>query len=110
MVTVFLGSCEVILDTHAYYPQAFKCFTIWFQIQHPRSRIHRFDLVITPQHDYYPLMPEAQEQIPLFLRRWVTPRKPPDKHVVCYCLIDQRISFTAEALYLKFVSVVIHLT
>ncbi|XP_057784760.1 mitochondrial fission protein ELM1-like [Salvia miltiorrhiza] len=52
------------------------------QIQHPRSRLHRFDLVITPQHDYYPLMPEAQEQIPLFLRRWVTPRKSPDKHVV----------------------------
>ncbi|KAL6496336.1 hypothetical protein OROGR_029594 [Orobanche gracilis] len=52
------------------------------QIQHPRSRLDRFDLVITPQHDYYPLMPEAQTQIPFFLRRWVTPRKPPDKHVV----------------------------
>ncbi|KAG6401597.1 hypothetical protein SASPL_138459 [Salvia splendens] len=52
------------------------------QIQHPRSRLHRFDLVITPQHDYYPLSPEAQEQIPLVLRRRVTPRKPPDKHVV----------------------------
>ncbi|CAA0842970.1 Mitochondrial fission protein ELM1 [Striga hermonthica] len=52
------------------------------QIQHPRSRLNRFDLVITPEHDYYPLMPEAQEQIPFFLRRWVTPRNPPDKHVV----------------------------
>ncbi|KAL0344812.1 UNVERIFIED_CONTAM: Mitochondrial fission protein ELM1 [Sesamum radiatum] len=52
------------------------------QIQHPRSRLHRFDLVITPRHDYYPLTPEAQKQIPFFLRRWVTPRKPPDKHVV----------------------------
>ncbi|KAL2503048.1 Mitochondrial fission protein ELM1 [Forsythia ovata] len=52
------------------------------QIQHPRSRLHRFDLVITPRHDYYPLTPEAQRQIPWFLRRWVTPRKPPDKHVV----------------------------
>ncbi|KAH6837220.1 fission ELM1-like protein [Perilla frutescens var. hirtella] len=52
------------------------------QIQHPRSRLHRFDLVVTPQHDYYPLTPEAQAQIPSFLRRWVTPRKPPDKHVV----------------------------
>ncbi|KAL6514339.1 hypothetical protein OROHE_019081 [Orobanche hederae] len=52
------------------------------QIQHPRSRLDRFDLVITPQHDYYPLMPEAQKQIPFFLRRWVTPRKPPDKRVV----------------------------
>lgn len=52
------------------------------QIQHPRSHLHRFDLVITPQHDYYPLTPEAQKQIPLFLRRCVTPRKSPDKHVV----------------------------
>ncbi|KAK4478767.1 hypothetical protein RD792_014266 [Penstemon davidsonii] len=52
------------------------------QIQHPRSRLHRFDLVITPRHDYYPLTPEAQKQIPWFLRRWVTPREPPDKHVV----------------------------
>ncbi|GER43412.1 hypothetical protein STAS_20259 [Striga asiatica] len=52
------------------------------QIQHPRSRLNRFDLVITPEHDYYPLMPEAQEQIPFFLRRWVTPRNPPDKNVV----------------------------
>ncbi|KAI3447437.1 hypothetical protein Pfo_004102 [Paulownia fortunei] len=52
------------------------------QIQHPRSRLQRFDLVITPSHDYYPLTPEAQKQIPLFLRRWVTPRKPPDKCVV----------------------------
>ncbi|KAL0316080.1 UNVERIFIED_CONTAM: Mitochondrial fission protein ELM1 [Sesamum radiatum] len=52
------------------------------QIQHPRSRLHRFDLVIAPCHDYYPLTPEAQKQIPLFLRKWVTPRKPPDKHVV----------------------------
>ncbi|KAG8374072.1 hypothetical protein BUALT_Bualt11G0092800 [Buddleja alternifolia] len=52
------------------------------QVQHPRSRLHRFDLVITPRHDYYPLTPEAQNQIPWFLRRWVTPQKPPDKHVV----------------------------
>ncbi|KAL2481691.1 Mitochondrial fission protein ELM1 [Abeliophyllum distichum] len=51
------------------------------QIQHPRSRLHRFDLVITPRHDYYPLTPEAQRQVPWFLRRWVTPRKPPEKHV-----------------------------
>ncbi|XP_051149609.1 mitochondrial fission protein ELM1-like [Andrographis paniculata] len=51
------------------------------QIQHPRSRLRRFDMVITPQHDYYPLTPEAQEQIP-FLLRWVAPRNPPDKHVV----------------------------
>ncbi|XP_027164850.1 mitochondrial fission protein ELM1 [Coffea eugenioides] len=52
------------------------------QIQHPRSRLERFDLVITPQHDYYPLTPRAQEQVPRFLRRWITPREPPDRHVV----------------------------
>ncbi|KAF5747785.1 Mitochondrial fission protein isoform 1 [Tripterygium wilfordii] len=51
------------------------------QIQHPRSHLSRFDLVITPKHDYYPLTPHAQEQIPWFLRRWITPRKPPDSRV-----------------------------
>ncbi|XP_043712740.1 mitochondrial fission protein ELM1-like [Telopea speciosissima] len=52
------------------------------QIQHPRLHLNRFDLVITPQHDYYPLTPQAQEQIPRFLRRWITPREPPDRHAV----------------------------
>ncbi|XAR64734.1 hypothetical protein NMG60_11008536 [Bertholletia excelsa] len=52
------------------------------QIQHPRSRLDRFDLVIAPQHDYYPLMPEGKKQIPWFLQRWITPCDPPDKHVV----------------------------
>ncbi|RVX11793.1 Mitochondrial fission protein ELM1 [Vitis vinifera] len=52
------------------------------QIQHPRSGLNRFDLVITPHHDYYPLTPHAQKQIPWFLRRWITPREPPDRHVV----------------------------
>ncbi|XP_042518182.1 mitochondrial fission protein ELM1-like isoform X2 [Macadamia integrifolia] len=51
-------------------------------IQHPRSHLNRFDLVITPQHDYYPLTPQAQEQIPRFRRRWITPHEPPDRHVV----------------------------
>ncbi|KAF2307661.1 hypothetical protein GH714_030662 [Hevea brasiliensis] len=53
------------------------------EIQHPRSRLNRFDLVITPHHDYYPLTPHAQEQVPWFLRRWITPREPPDRRVVC---------------------------
>lgn len=53
-----------------------------FQIQHPRSQLERFDLVITPRHDYYPLTPHAQEQIPWFLRRWITPRQPPGRNVV----------------------------
>lgn len=52
------------------------------QIQHPRSNLNRFDLVITPHHDYYPLTPQAQEQVPRFLRTWITPREPPDRHVV----------------------------
>lgn len=52
------------------------------QIQHPRSHLNRFDLVITPRHDYYPLTPQAQEQVPRYIRRWITPREPPDKHVV----------------------------
>ncbi|KAA3463991.1 mitochondrial fission protein ELM1-like [Gossypium australe] len=51
-------------------------------IQHPRSQLNRFDLVITPQHDYYPLTPHGQRQIPWFLRRWITPCRPPDRHVV----------------------------
>lgn len=38
--------------------------------------------MITPRHDYYPLTPHAQAQIPWFLRRWVTPREPPGKNVV----------------------------
>ncbi|XP_030458683.1 mitochondrial fission protein ELM1 [Syzygium oleosum] len=52
------------------------------QIQHPRVKLNRFDLVITPRHDYYPLTPEAQEQVPRFLKRWLTPQEPPDEHVV----------------------------
>ncbi|KAJ6300234.1 hypothetical protein OIU76_021101 [Salix suchowensis] len=52
------------------------------QIQHPRLNLNRFDLVITPCHDYYPLTPEAQDQIPWFLRSWITPREPPDSNVV----------------------------
>ncbi|XP_047153366.1 mitochondrial fission protein ELM1 [Vigna umbellata] len=52
------------------------------QIQHPRSILNRFDMVITPKHDYYPLTPEGQKKIPRFLRSWITPRDPPDSHVV----------------------------
>ncbi|KAF7804272.1 mitochondrial fission protein ELM1-like isoform X1 [Senna tora] len=52
------------------------------KIQHPRFDLNRFDLVITPRHDYYPLTADAQRQIPWFLRRWVTPREPPGRNVV----------------------------
>ncbi|CAN1277524.1 Probable UDP-N-acetylglucosamine--peptide N-acetylglucosaminyltransferase SPINDLY [Linum perenne] len=52
------------------------------QIQHPRSNLSRFNLVITPHHDYYPLTPHGQQQVPWFLRRWITPREPPDERVI----------------------------
>jgi hypothetical protein len=39
-------------------------------------------MVITPRHDYYPLTLEAQEQVPRFMRSWITPREPPQDHVV----------------------------
>ncbi|CAN1772276.1 Probable UDP-N-acetylglucosamine--peptide N-acetylglucosaminyltransferase SPINDLY [Linum perenne] len=52
------------------------------QIQHPRSNLSRFDLVITPHHDYYPLTPHGQQQVPWFLRRWITSREPPDERVI----------------------------
>ncbi|KAB2606454.1 mitochondrial fission protein ELM1-like [Pyrus ussuriensis x Pyrus communis] len=52
------------------------------QILHPRLHLNRFDLVITPKHDYYPLTREAQKQVPQFIHRWITPREPPDSHVV----------------------------
>ncbi|XP_074289366.1 mitochondrial fission protein ELM1-like [Silene latifolia] len=52
------------------------------QIQHPRRQLDRFDMVITPKHDYYPLTPQAQAQIPRFLRPWITPREPPGSNVV----------------------------
>ncbi|XP_010452536.1 PREDICTED: mitochondrial fission protein ELM1-like isoform X1 [Camelina sativa] len=51
------------------------------QVQHPRSRLERFDLVITPRHDYYSLTPEGKRQIPFFLRPWVTPHEPPGRNV-----------------------------
>ncbi|XP_057534277.1 mitochondrial fission protein ELM1 [Amaranthus tricolor] len=52
------------------------------QIQHPRTRLDRFDMVITPRHDFYPLTPQAQVQIPRFIRPWITPREPPGRNVV----------------------------
>ncbi|XP_021892446.1 mitochondrial fission protein ELM1-like [Carica papaya] len=65
------------------------------QIQHPRSQLDRFDLVITPRHDYYPLTPHAQKQIPWFLRRWITPREPPGRNVILTVGALHRIDFAA---------------
>ncbi|CAI9274631.1 unnamed protein product [Lactuca saligna] len=52
------------------------------QIQHPRRQVSRFDLVFAPQHDYYALTPHAQEYVPEFLRKYMTPDEPPSKNVV----------------------------
>ncbi|XP_024980744.1 mitochondrial fission protein ELM1 isoform X1 [Cynara cardunculus var. scolymus] len=52
------------------------------QIQHPRTQLSRFDLVVAPQHDYFALTPLAQEQVPRFLHKWITPDEPPNKNVV----------------------------
>lgn len=59
-------------------------FLLFFQIQHPRTRLDRFDLVVTPRHDYHVLSPSGQQEIPQFIRRWITPREPPSRNVVCY--------------------------
>ncbi|TVU14621.1 hypothetical protein EJB05_38097, partial [Eragrostis curvula] len=52
------------------------------QIQHPRFRLDRFDLVVTPRHDYYALTARGQQEIPRLFRRWVTPLEPPGPNVV----------------------------
>ncbi|KAK8957429.1 hypothetical protein KSP39_PZI001581 [Platanthera zijinensis] len=52
------------------------------QIQHPRTRLDRFDLVVAPRHDYHALTSQGQEEIPRLFRRWITPREPPGRNVV----------------------------
>jgi hypothetical protein len=47
--------------------------------------------VITPRHDYYPLTPHAQRQLPWFLRRWVTPWEPPGRNVVGTAVVCVRV-------------------
>ncbi|EMS51584.1 hypothetical protein TRIUR3_15116 [Triticum urartu] len=51
------------------------------QIQHPRYRLDRFDLVVTPRHDYYALTAKGQQEVPWLFRRWITPREPPGPNV-----------------------------
>ncbi|WCJ41864.1 hypothetical protein M5689_022704 [Euphorbia peplus] len=65
------------------------------QIQHPRSHLSRFDLVITPRHDYYPLTAEAKLQVPQFMQKYITPREPPDEHVVLTIGALHQIDFAA---------------
>ncbi|KAL2620463.1 hypothetical protein R1flu_000668 [Riccia fluitans] len=52
------------------------------QIQHPRCNLDQFDMVITPVHDYHTLSPAAHQEVPRAIIPWLTPRQPPDKHVV----------------------------
>ncbi|CAM0945720.1 unnamed protein product [Alopecurus aequalis] len=52
------------------------------QIQHPRSRLDRFDLVVTPRHDYYALTASGQQEVPWLFRRWITPQESPGGNVV----------------------------
>jgi hypothetical protein len=60
---------------------------IAFQVQHPRFRLDRFDLVVTPRHDYYALTARGQQELPHLLRRWITPLEPPGPNVVCCSFI-----------------------
>lgn len=56
--------------------------TFVIQIQHPRCQHNRFDLVVTPHHDFHALTPIGRQQVPHFLWNWITPREPPDRKVV----------------------------
>jgi len=38
--------------------------------------------VVTPTHDYYAQTASGQQEIPRFLRRWISPQEPPSKNVV----------------------------
>ncbi|KAI3698626.1 hypothetical protein L2E82_42316 [Cichorium intybus] len=55
---------------------------VMMPIQHPRTQLTMSDLVVAPQHDYYALTRHAQEQVPKFFRKYITPNEPPKKNVV----------------------------
>ncbi|KAD7478227.1 hypothetical protein R6Q59_007676 [Mikania micrantha] len=65
------------------------------QIQHPRTQLSRFDLVVAPQHDYYALTPHAQEQVPRFFHKYITPNEPPSKNVVLTVGALHQVDFAA---------------
>uniref|UniRef100_A0A2P2J900 Mitochondrial fission protein ELM1 n=1 Tax=Rhizophora mucronata TaxID=61149 RepID=A0A2P2J900_RHIMU len=93
LLVVASGRDTISISTSIKRLASEKVFVV--QIQHPRSNLNRFDMVITPQHDYYPLTLKAQEQVPWFLRRWITPREPPDRHVVLTLGSLHQIDFSA---------------
>lgn len=71
----------------------FECsYNLLIQIQHPRTQLNRFDLVVTPRHDYYALTASGQNEIPRFFRRWVTPQEPPGPNVVHFSHFMYRIT------------------
>uniref|UniRef100_A0A0D9ZKJ5 Uncharacterized protein n=1 Tax=Oryza glumipatula TaxID=40148 RepID=A0A0D9ZKJ5_9ORYZ len=59
------------------------------QIQHPRYRLDRFDLVVTPRHDYYALTTRGQREFPHLLWRWITAREPPGPNVLTVGALHQ---------------------
>ncbi|XP_076906383.1 mitochondrial fission protein ELM1-like [Bidens hawaiensis] len=65
------------------------------QIQHPRTQLNRFDLVVAPQHDYYALTAHAQEQVPRLFRKYITPNEPPSKNVVLTVGALHQVDFAA---------------
>ncbi|KAG2566114.1 hypothetical protein PVAP13_7NG212317 [Panicum virgatum] len=47
-----------------------------------KFHLDRFDLVVTPRHDYYAFTAKGQQEVPRLLRRWITPQEPPGPNVV----------------------------
>ncbi|KAF0891884.1 hypothetical protein E2562_011280 [Oryza meyeriana var. granulata] len=68
------------------YASLIRCLTpdnvFVIQIQHPRSRLDKFDLVVTPRHDFYALTARGRWEFPQLLWRWISLREPPGPNVV----------------------------
>jgi hypothetical protein len=74
---------ETLCSCHINLTVVLTILYLLCQIQHPRYRLDRFDLVVTPRHDYYALTAKGQRETPWLFRRWITPREPPGPNVVC---------------------------
>ncbi|XP_042374493.1 mitochondrial fission protein ELM1-like [Zingiber officinale] len=80
LLIVACGHHTVSIASSVKHLASEKVFVI--QVQHPRSCLDRFDLVVTPRHDYYALTASGQQEIPRIFRRWITPQDPPGSNVV----------------------------
>ncbi|KAG6520454.1 hypothetical protein ZIOFF_017510 [Zingiber officinale] len=80
LLVVACGHHTVSIASSVKHLASEKVFVI--QVQHPRSCLDRFDLVITPRHDYYALTASGQQEIPRIFRRWITPQDTPGSNVV----------------------------